>query len=91
MVHFHSAKLVGTRFKFFERRDELGHTMPLRPHPTFGLHVEDLCILLEYTQDRLLHSHIDSDLHRMQYLDAESRVTEAEQATGELEDQLKET
>ena len=33
---------------------------------------------------------MDSDQHRMQYLDAESRVTEAEQATGELEDQLKE-
>ena len=91
LVHFHSAELVGSRFEFFERRDEMGHTMPLRPHPTFGLHMEDLGILLEYTQDRLLHSRMDSDLHRMQYLDAESRVTEAEQATGDLEDQLKET
>ena len=34
---------------------------------------------------------MDSDLHRMQYLDAESRVTEVEQTTGDLEDQLKET
>ena len=49
LVHFHNAELVGSRFEFFERRDEMGHTMPLRPHPTFGLHVEDLGILLEYT------------------------------------------
>ena len=49
LVHFHSAELVGTRFEYFENRDDLGHTMPLRPHPTFGLHVEDLGILLEYT------------------------------------------
>ena len=91
LVHFHSAKLVGSRFEFFERRDEMGRTMPLRPHPTFGLHVEDLGILLEYTQDRLIHSRMDSDLYRMQYLDAESRVTDTEQATEELEDQLTET
>ena len=31
LVHFHSAELVGSRFEFFERRDEMGHTMPLRP------------------------------------------------------------
>ena len=52
--------------------------------------MEDLGILLEYTQERLLHSRMDSDLHRMQYLDAESCVTEAEQTTRDLEDQLKE-
>ena len=90
LVHFHSVELVGTRFEFFERRDDLGHTMPLSPYPTFGLHVEDLGILLEYTQERQLHNRMDNDLHRMQYLDAESRITEAEQATGDLEDQLKE-
>ena len=28
LVHFHSVELVGTRFEFFERRDDLGHTMP---------------------------------------------------------------
>ena len=65
LVHFHSAELVGSRFEFFERRDETGHTLPLRPHPTFGLHVEDLGILLEYTQERLLHCRMDSDLHHM--------------------------
>ena len=86
LVHFHSVELVGSCFEFFERRDEMGHTMPLHPHPTCGLHVEDLGILLEYTQKRLLHSRMDSDLHRMKYLDAESRVTDAEQATGDFED-----
>ena len=91
MVHFHSAELVGTCFEFFEMRNDQGHSMPLRPQPIFGLHVEDLGILLEYTQHRLVHSRMESDLRRMQYVDAENRVTEAEQDTEAVEAQLTET
>ena len=50
LVCAHSSELGGTRFEFYSVLDEQSNPMPPRPHPTFGNHLAELGLFVEYTQ-----------------------------------------
>ena len=90
LVHYHRFKLVGTRFEYFEGIDQHGDPVPPSFHPTFGRHVGNLGLFLEYVQTQLEESRQESHFRFEQWqdtlgslTDAERSVTEAEQFTEE--------
>jgi hypothetical protein len=88
LVCAHSADLVGTRFEFYSGLDEQSTPVPPRPHPTFGNHVAEMGLFVEYTQSQLITSRMESDLHRLNHDDAEIRASAAELKIEDLQTQL---